>query len=65
VAARTDRLNAAKRIDLAHRSSDPEIKLALLDMAQYWLTLAEQTVKNNETILVYDDRIKTDKSAIN
>jgi hypothetical protein len=54
VAARTDRFNAAKRIDLAHRSSDPEIKLALLDMAQYWLTLAEQTVKNNETVLVYE-----------
>jgi hypothetical protein len=54
VAARTDRLNAAKRIDLAHRSSDPEVKLALLDMAQYWLTLAEQTVKKNETVLAYE-----------
>jgi hypothetical protein len=43
VAARTDRLNAAKRIDLAQRSSDPEVKLALLDMAQYWLTPAEQS----------------------
>jgi hypothetical protein len=51
------RLNAAKCIDIAHKSSDPEIRLALLGMAQSWLTLAEQAIKNSGTILVYETPI--------
>jgi hypothetical protein len=48
------RLNATKCVEVAQRSSDPETKLALIDMARAWLTLAEQAVKNSETVLVYE-----------
>jgi hypothetical protein len=39
---------------VAQSSSDDKSKLALLDMAQAWLTLAEQALKNIETVLVYE-----------
>jgi hypothetical protein len=48
------RLHAAKCVDIAHQSSDHESKLALLNMAQAWLTLAEQAIKNSEAVLVYE-----------
>jgi hypothetical protein len=48
------RLHAASCVDIAQRISDTEGKLALLAMAQSWLALAEQTVKNSETVLVYE-----------
>jgi hypothetical protein len=48
------RLNAAKCVEVAQRSSDPETKLVLIDMARAWLTLAEQAVKNSEAVLVYE-----------
>jgi hypothetical protein len=48
------RLNAVKCVDLAQSSSDSENKLVLLEMARAWLLLAEQAVKNGETILVYE-----------
>jgi hypothetical protein len=51
------RLHAAKCIEIAHRSSDLESKLVLLDMAQSWLALAEQAIKNGETVLVYETPI--------
>jgi hypothetical protein len=38
-------------IQIAHRSSDPEIKLALLNMAQSWLALAEQAIKNSDVLV--------------
>ncbi len=48
------RLHAAKCIQIAHQSSNPESKLALLDMAQAWLALAEQAAKNSDIVLVYE-----------
>jgi len=51
------RLHAAHCVELAERSSDAEGRLALLAMAQSWLALAEQAVKNSETVLVYETPI--------
>src|SRR5436190_11666965 len=48
------RLHSAHCTEIAHRSRDPEIKLALLSMAQFWLKLADQAVRNSETVLVYE-----------
>jgi hypothetical protein len=48
------RLHSAHCTEIAQRSRDPEIKLALLTMAQGWLTLANQAMKNSEIVLVYD-----------
>ena len=48
------RLHSAHCTEIAHRSRDPEIKLALLSMAQSWLKLADQAVRNSETVLVYE-----------
>jgi hypothetical protein len=45
------RLNAAKCVDIAQRSSDFRNKLVLLEMAQVWLLLADQAMKNSETVL--------------
>ena len=50
----TYRRNAAKCVEIAQRTSDVESRLALLDMAQAWLALAEQAMKNSETVLVYE-----------
>lgn len=47
-------MNAATCVEIAQRSSDLETKLALLKMAQSWLALAEQAIKNSETVLVYE-----------
>jgi hypothetical protein len=43
------RLYAAECLRIAQESG-PKQKLTLLDMAQCWLALAEQTLKNTETI---------------
>jgi hypothetical protein len=48
------RLHAAHCVELAERISDAENRLALLAMAKSWLALAEQAVKNSETVLVYE-----------
>jgi hypothetical protein len=48
------RLHSARCTEIAQRSQDPEIKLALLTLAQSWLALAEQAIKNSETVLVYE-----------
>ena len=48
------RLHSAQCAEIAQRSHDPEIRLALLTMAQSWLTLAEQAIKNEGTVLVYE-----------
>ncbi len=47
------RLHAAHCIDIAERTSDAKNRLALLAMAQCWLALAEQAIKNSETVFVY------------
>jgi len=47
-------LHAANCVEIAHRVSDAEGKLALLDMAQAWLVLTEQVLKNSEIVLVYE-----------
>jgi len=44
------RLHSAHCTEIAQRSRDPEIKLTLLTMAQAWLTLADQAIKNSETV---------------
>ena len=44
------RLNAAKCLNLADRSSDPESKRSLLAMANAWLMLAAQRAKNIEIV---------------
>jgi len=51
------RLHSAQCTEIAQRSRDPEIKLTLLTMAQAWLTLADQAIKNSETVLVYETPI--------
>jgi hypothetical protein len=48
------RLHSAQCAEIAQRSHDPEIRLALLTMAQSWLTLAQQAIKNEGTVLVYE-----------
>jgi hypothetical protein len=40
--------------ELAERIPNAEGKLTLLAKAQSWLALAEQAVKNSETVLVYE-----------
>ncbi|MGB3744043.1 MAG: hypothetical protein WBD11_05855 [Xanthobacteraceae bacterium] len=51
------RLHAAHCVELAEKISDAEGRLALLTMAKSWIALAEQAVKNSETILVYETPI--------
>jgi len=53
------RLHAAHCVELAERISEPENRLALLAMAKSWLALAEQAVKNSETVLVYETPMPT------
>jgi len=48
------RLHAAQCTEIAQRSRDLETKLALLTMAQAWLTLADRALKNSETIREYE-----------
>jgi hypothetical protein len=48
------RLNAGRCLELAQTFTDPESKRSLLGMANAWLTLAEQHLKNSETTLVYE-----------
>ena len=43
------RHNAEKCLELAQTSNDPDSKRALLGMANAWLKLAEQRVRNSET----------------
>jgi hypothetical protein len=46
------RLNAANCFDLAKEFSEPERKLALLDMAAAWLKLAEITEEFRGTLVI-------------
>jgi hypothetical protein len=50
------RLYAPNCLEIA-RELTPERKLALLRVAQAWLDLADQIVKNGETTLVYETPI--------
>jgi hypothetical protein len=45
---------AAKCLLLAQRQEDAGEKLALLDMAQSWMALAEQAEKNEALFVVYE-----------
>jgi hypothetical protein len=47
-------LRAAQCTRLARTATDPGAKLTLLEMARTWLVLAEQAIKNSETVLVYE-----------
>jgi hypothetical protein len=48
------RRNAEKWLELAQAFNDQERKQIMLAMANPWLTLAEQHVKNSQTTLVYE-----------
>jgi hypothetical protein len=48
------RLNAEKCLALAQTFGDPQSKRTLIRMANTWLKLAEQHLKNRETTLVYE-----------
>jgi hypothetical protein len=47
------RRNAEKCLELAQVFNDQERKQIMLAMANAWLTLAEQHLKNSETALLY------------
>jgi hypothetical protein len=51
-------LRAAQCTRLAQTAKDPQAKLMLLEMARAWLVLAEQAMKNSETVLVYETPIR-------
>jgi len=46
--------SATKCVQLAQTTSDLQAKLTLLEMARAWLALAEQAIKNSETVLIYE-----------
>ncbi len=48
------RLNAEKCLALAQTFNDHQNKRILIGMANTWLKLAEQHLKNSETALVYE-----------
>jgi hypothetical protein len=48
------RVNAEKCLELAHNFKDRKSRRILLGMANAWLTLAEQHLKNSKTALVYE-----------
>jgi hypothetical protein len=48
------RLHAATCVLLAQKIDDAESKLALLDMAQAWVALADQAEKNSQATLVFE-----------
>jgi hypothetical protein len=48
------RVRAKSCTQLAHKATDLESKMLLLDMARAWLVLAEQAEKNSATTLVYE-----------
>jgi len=56
--------NAAKCLDLADQSSDPAIRMGLIDMAHAWLRLAEQAEKNSRTDLVYETPPRRDSAPL-
>jgi len=45
---------ASKCVALAHTMADAAEKLALIDMAQCWIDLAEQAAKNEHLAVVYE-----------
>ncbi len=47
----TYRLNAALCVEIANECSLPGRKIALLNMAQAWIALAEQVNKNSGVVL--------------
>jgi hypothetical protein len=46
--------HAAHCVSLAKETASSETKLVLLHMARAWLLLAEQSQKNDQTVLVYE-----------
>jgi len=46
------RLNAANCVEMAKRFPNIDLKLALLDMAQAWVRLADVTEKFGDALLV-------------
>lgn len=50
----TYRRNAERCLELAQRFNDRERRLSLLGMANVWLTLAEQHLRNRESAPIHD-----------
>jgi hypothetical protein len=49
------RAHAAQCVEIARKTPDPETRLALLDIAQAWLALAQHADKNTHApTLVYE-----------
>jgi hypothetical protein len=55
------RLHSAHCLNLAHRTSVGENRLLFLAMAGAWQKLAEQAIKNSETVLVYETPVPADR----
>ena len=53
-------MNAEKCLELAQRFNDQERKRIMLGMANAWLKLAEQHLRNSETVLAAQ-RLKSAK----
>ena len=49
------RIYAAQCVELARKAPDPETRLALLNMAQAWLVLAEHANKNMHAPTLIDE----------
>ena len=47
--------NAAECLRVASELTNPGSRAALMEMAQAWLRLADQAIKNNQTDIVYED----------
>ena len=56
------RAYAAQCLIVAQSHDEPGEKLALIDMAQAWITLAEQTEKNGRVSVVYETPDKPEAS---
>ena len=58
------RQNAGQCLELADKTSDPAIRLGLIDMARAWFQLAEQAAKNSRTDLVYETPPQRDDATL-
>ena len=46
--------NAAECLHVASVLTDPQQKAAMIEMAQAWVRLADQAIKNNQTDITYE-----------
>jgi hypothetical protein len=55
------RLNAEKCFELAQTFNDQERRRVMLGMANAWLTLAEQHLRNSKTVLAHETPATTNE----